>query len=66
MQPSVPSPVQPKPGQPFQPWSGSLPTWAELPATRQQEVIKLLASLLLRQWTSQRPASPEVTYDQPG
>ena len=43
-----------------------LPHWTDLPPSRQQEVIRLLATLLLRQWTGQRPTVPEVTNDQPG
>lgn len=55
---SVPSP----PAQP-QPMNNPLPHWSELPLTRQQELITLLATLLLRQWTTTLNTPPEVQHD---
>lgn len=54
------TPAQPGPVQPAQWLSGSVPHWAELPLVRQQELITILASLLLRHWP--KPA-PEVSDD---
>lgn len=40
--------------------SGPLPRWSELPLARQQEVLTILVSLLLRHWPT---PSPEVRHD---
>jgi hypothetical protein len=63
MKPLVQTPVQAEPILSPPSPQGDLPTWAELPLSRQQEVITLLASLVLRSWASQRPAAPEVRHD---
>jgi hypothetical protein len=56
----TPSLAQPDQPQPPRPQSDSLPQWAQLPLSRQQELIRLLASLLLRHW----PQPPqEVSHD---
>ena len=57
------SPVQAEPNLSPPARPGGLPTWAELPLNRQQEVITLLASLVLRHWASQRRAVVEVSHD---
>lgn len=42
---------------------GDLPTWTDLPLSRQQEVIGLLASLLLRHWPHPSNPAQEVRHD---
>ena len=64
MKPFSQNPVQAEPVLSPLARPGDLPTWADLPLSRQQEVIGLLASLLLRQWPQPRPAIPEVPHDQ--
>jgi hypothetical protein len=63
MKPLSQRPVQPEPREVSPARPGTLPTWAELPPSRQQEVITLLASLVLRYWASQRAAGAEVHHD---
>ncbi len=57
MKPLSLSPAQ---AQRLKPESSSLPLWSQLPLARQQELIRLLSSLLLRHWP--KPAK-EVSDD---
>jgi hypothetical protein len=43
--------------------SGPLPRWSELPPVRQQEVLSLLASLLLRHWPRLPNQPQEAAHD---
>lgn len=63
MKPLTPSLAQP--GQAASPRSitGPLPRWEQLPPARQQELIRLLSSLLLRHWP--RPAKEGNDDPQP-
>ncbi len=63
MKPFVQTPVQPGLMKPSEPVSGPLPRWSELPLARQQELLSLLASLLLRHWPHPSRPSPEVRHD---
>lgn len=65
MKPFIQTPAQAQPvlSSPARP--GNLPTWPELPLARQQELITLLASLLLRHWPHPPRPAPEVSHDPP-
>jgi hypothetical protein len=63
MKPLSQSPVQAQPvlSPPTRP--GDLPTWTDLPLSRQQEVIGLLAGLLLRHWPSPAHQPQEAGHE---
>lgn len=63
MKPLVQTPAQPGPVNSPVPLSGPLPGWSDLPLARQQEVVNLLASLLLRHWPSPPSQPQEVGHD---
>lgn len=63
MKPLVQTPAQPGLINPSGPVSGPLPRWSELPLARQQELLSLLASLLLRHWPNPPRPSQEVRHD---
>jgi hypothetical protein len=63
MKPVASPPAQPEPIAPPTPMNDPPPHWLELPSARRQELISLLATLLLRQWPAPPNTSPEVRHD---
>jgi hypothetical protein len=58
------TPAQPGQLHLFGSGSGPPPLWAELPLARQQELIRILSSLLLRHWPHP-PQPPQEVTDEP-
>jgi hypothetical protein len=63
MKPFVQPPGQPAPVNPPVQVSGPLPLWSELPLARQQELVMILSSLLLRHWPHPPHPAQEVSHD---
>lgn len=55
--------TRPEPSTPPTPVPSPLPHWSEFPLARRQELISLLATLLLRQWPTPLNPPLEVPHD---
>ena len=63
MKPFVQNPLQAEPVKPVEQSQGPLPGWSELPLSRQQELLAILASLLLRHWPQPSDQPQEVSHE---